>query len=401
MDNFGRQGDNRRMKSRLSRRISAVAPSATLAVSAKARELAEQGVDVVSFGAGEPDFDTPRPIIDAAVAALCGGDTRYPPVNGRKPLREAIARYLRQYCETPYSPDQICVTVGAKDALYHAFAAVIDPGDEVLIPAPYWVSYPDQVRLVDGVPVIVRPDRGLKVSAAALAAAASPRTRVLVLNSPNNPSGAVFGRVELEAIAALAAERNLLVISDEIYHRLVFGAARFTSFAALPDMIDRTLTINGASKTFAMTGWRLGYAAGPKWLIDAIAKLQGQTTSGAAGFVQAGATAALSGDQACVEQMRIVYEGRGRRMTAALNAISGVQCEPPEGAFYCFPNVARTFSQLGVRDADGFASTVLERAHVALVSGSAFGCPEHVRLSFAASDQEIDKGLERLARLLG
>ncbi|GMU84334.1 MAG: aminotransferase [Planctomycetota bacterium] len=389
------------MKHRLSRRISAVAPSATLAVAAKAREMAEQGIDVVSFGAGEPNFDTPAHVVDAAVAALRGGDTRYPPVNGRKPLRQAISGYLKRHCDAHFPADHICVTVGAKDALFYAFAATIDPGDEVLIPAPYWVSYPDQVRLVDGVPVIVKPDRGLKVSAAALAKAVTPRTKALVINSPNNPSGAVFSRVELEAIARVAEEHNLLIISDEIYHRLVFGGVEFTSFAALPGMLERTLVINGASKTFAMTGWRLGYAAGPKWLIDAIAKLQGQTTSGAASFVQAGATEAFGGDQECVEHMRVIYERRGMRMAEALNAISGVQCEMPEGAFYCFPNVSKAFARLEVADADAFATLVLERAHVALVSGVAFGAPEHCRLSFAASDDEIEKGLERLARLLG
>lgn len=361
------------------------------------------GAKIISFGAGEPDFPTPAHICQAAIAAIQAGDTRYPaPVAGKNLLRDAIVEYLARYCDVQYKQSEIIATVGAKDALFYAFASLLDPGDEVIIPKPYWVSYPDQVRLAEGVPVFVHdPDSDmLKVGAREIERAISPRTRALVLNSPNNPSGAVYSHRELLDIADLLRGREILVISDEIYHRLVFGDARFTCFAALPGMKEQTLTVNGASKTFAMTGWRLGYGAGPKWLIDAMTKLQGQTTSGPSSFVQTAAAAALRGPSEPVETMRAAYERRGTLMAAELNAIAGVRCPTPSGAFYCFPNVADTFGRFGVADADQWADRVLEEAHVALVSGVAFGAPAHVRLSYSTSDADIAEGLTRLKKLL-
>jgi len=365
--------------------------------------LREQGADVLAFAAGQPDFDTAEPVKRAAVEALRAGDTKYPPPAGKPPLREAVCAYLSRFCGLSYPPPQVCITPGAKDALALAFAALLDPGDQVLIPVPYWVSYPEQVRLFDGEPVFVAPadDGSLKVDPRALEAACTDRTRVLVLNSPCNPSGVVYRRDELEAIADVVRRHDLLVISDEIYHRLVFDGVEFVSFAALDGMAERTLTVNGVSKSFAMTGWRLGFAAGPQPLIDAMVRLQGQTTGGPASFVQTAAIEALRGDQGAVEQMRAAYQRRRRLMCDGLRALPGVRCTEPDGAFYVFADVRETFDRLGVADADAFAYKLLDEAHVAVVSGNAFGMPTHVRLSFACSDEQIAAGIERIARWPG
>lgn len=391
------------MAPRLSQRIESIAPSATLAVADKARALRERGVDVISFGAGEPDFETPAHVREEAIRALHAGDTKYPsPVSGKTALREAVCAYLREWSALDYAANQVCVSVGAKDSLHLAFAALLNPGDEVIIPAPYWVSYPDQVRLADGVPVIVQPAsrETLKVTSREIAALITPRTRALVVNSPSNPTGAVYSRRELESIAETLQGTDILVISDEIYHRLVFENPPQVSFASLAGMFERTLTVNGASKTFAMTGWRLGFAAGPRWLIDAMVKLQGQTTSGPASFVQTAMIAALRGPQDAVETMRRAYATRGAAMCDRLGRMPGVRCPRPHGAFYCFPDVSATFARLGVADADGFADKALDEAHVAVVSGTAFGSPAHVRLSFATNDAAIEEGLARLERWL-
>lgn len=387
---------------RLSQRVSQVAPSATLAMSARSRAMREAGIDVVTLAAGEPDFDTPEPIKQAAVEALAAGDTKYPtPVAGIAPLRQAICDYLRKWCALEYEPEQVCVGVGGKNALFALFQVLLDPGDEVLIPVPYWVSYPAQVQLAGGTPVCLRPRAGLKIDAETLAGAIGPKTRALVLNSPSNPTGAAYTREELESLAGVLRDHDVLVVSDEIYHRLVFAGEPHTAFATLPGMAERTVTINGLSKTYAMTGWRLGFAVGPAGVIKAMARLQGQATSGPTSFVQTAAVAALNGDQACVDEMRAAYRRRCELMVEGLRALPGVKCEAPRGAFYCFPEVSGTFERLGVEDANGFAEAVLDKAHVALVSGAAFGMPTHVRLSFATSDEQIEEGLRRLGRLLG
>ncbi len=381
----------------------ALKPSETLAVTEKIRALRAQGIDVVGFGAGEPDFDTPEHVKQAAFEALRGGDTKYPtPASGRIPLREAICEYLQRFGGLSYRPSQVCVSVGVKDALYLALQALLNPDDEAIIPAPYWVSYPDQVALAGGKAVVLQPAAGpgAKFNAADVRRALTPRTRVLIMNSPSNPSGVVYSRDELQAIADALRDTSVIVLSDEIYHRLTFDPPPAASFAGLPGMFERTLTVNGFSKTYAMTGWRLGYAAGPEPLIKTIGSLIGQTTSGAPSFIQTAAIAAVRGEQECVEKMRLAYRDRARRMCRRLDAMPGVRCPMPEGAFFCFPDVSGTFERLGVKDADGFAAAVLERAHVALVSGNAFGCPTHARLSFATSDAQIDAGLDRLERLL-
>jgi len=391
------------MKIELSQRARGLTPSATLAVSARARAMRDAGVDVIAFAAGEPDFDTADPIKEAAIEALRSGDTKYPsPASGIASLRNAVCAYLKKHCDLHYESGQICVSVGGKHALFLAFQTLLDPDDEVLIPVPYWVSYPAIAGFCGAKPVFVHPrdPSSLKVGPEEIKAASTPRTKMLVLNSPNNPSGAVYSRSELEAIADVLRETRVLVVSDEIYHRLVLDGPPQTSFATIDGMFERTLTVNGASKAFAMTGWRLGFCGGPRELIAAMGRLQGQTTSGATSFVQTAAITALSGDQTPVERMRDAYRSRGRLMCERLNALPGVSCESPHGAFYCFPNVASTFERLGVADSVAFAEEVLERVHVALVPGSAFGSPEHVRLTFATSEPVIDRGLDRLAELL-
>lgn len=392
------------MDVRISKLLSALAPSATLAVAEKAAALKARGVSVIDFSAGQPDFDTPQHIKDAATAALAAGDTKYPsPVSGKTPLREAVCQYYKNYAGVEYKPDQVCVTVGAKDALHLAFASLLDPGDEVLIPAPYWVSYPEQVRLCGGKPVIMREGipRGGKITAAELKAAINPRTKLFVFSSPSNPSGATYTRAELESLAAVLRDTNVLAFSDELYHRLAFDDRPCASLAALDGMLDRTLTINGLSKTYAMTGWRLGFACGPKPLISAMARLQGQTTTGAPSFIQTAAVTALLGDQKCVDEMRAAYRTRGGIMFDALSKIPGVSCERPEGAYYCFPDVSKLFQKLGAKDADQFAERILEEAHVAVVSGGAFGCETHVRMSFATGTANVEEGMRRFAKALG
>ena len=391
------------MNIELSNLVEDLSDSATLAVADKARELRAQGVDVVSFGAGEPDFDTPQHIKDAAVAALAAGDTKYvSPTSGKTELREAICDYTRRYCQVEYHPDQICVTCGGKDALYMALAAVINPGDEVIVPVPYWVSYPEQARMLGGKPVFVagEVEHGGRLDPRRLAEAITPRTRVCIINSPSNPTGYTYSRAELEAIAEVLRPTNVIVFSDEIYHRLYFGEEPPTSFAALDGMHERTLTFSGASKSFAMTGWRIGYAAGAVNVIQAMTRVQSQTTSGPASFVQSAFIAALTGDQECVEAMRRSFKARGEKMHAALEALPGVTCVKPTGAFYAFCDVSGTFSRLGVTNAAEFAQVALQRAHVAVVPGNAFGWDTHVRFSFATSEAVIDEGMRRMGEFL-
>lgn len=391
------------MRIDISERLAALKPSAPLAVVDRARNMRDRGIDVIDFSAGQPDFDTPQHIKDAAVAALAAGDTKYPtPTAGKNELREAIREYFQKYGGLEYQTHEICVTVGAKDALHLSFAAILNPGDEVIVPVPYWGSYIEHIKLAGGVP---RPltealSQNGKFNGAQLRAAITPRTRALIVNSPSNPSGAVFSRTEFAEIAAVIADTSLLVISDEIYHRLCFNGEICTSFAALPGMFERTITINGASKSYAMTGWRLGFAGGPEPIISAMSRLQGQTTSGATSFVQTAMIAAIRGDQSCVAKMAAAYQERGKRMHAALTAIAGVRCIMPEGAFYCFADVSGVFARVGVDNVDEFANRVLEQAHVATVSGSAFGSDRHIRLSFACGMNTLDEGMRRLTNFL-
>jgi len=393
---------------KLSGRISAVPPSATIAITARAKRMKADGIDVVSFGAGEPDFDTPQFIKDAAAEALQAGDTKYTPRQGAA-LQEAIAAKLARENNIHVSPGQILVTFGGKHALYAACQALIDPGEKVLIPAPYWTSYPEMVKLAGGRPVILRAGReqGFKITPRQVLDAADG-AKMLIVNSPSNPTGVTYTPKELAAIAEVVLKTDLIVLADEIYEKLIYGRTKFVSFAALDDRLgERTLTFNGLSKTFSMTGWRLGWVAGPREAIDAIARLKSHETTNPVSFAQAGALAAYTSPEAprAVEEMRREFERRGQHMAARLNAIEGVECIEPTGAFYCFPDVSahygRRLAGVRVNDSRSFAQVVLEEANVALVHGSAFGDDRCVRLSFAVSMDEIDRGIDRLEKLLG
>jgi len=391
----------------LADRMNLVSESITLAVSAKAAALKKQGVDVVGFGAGEPDFDTPAFIKDAAKQALDKGQTKYTPTPCLPELKAAIANKFNKENNLPYKPDQITVGAGGKHCLYMAFMAVLNPGDEVLIPAPFWVSYPEQVKLAGGVPKILKADESnnFKLTPQQLASAITPKTKVLIINSPSNPAGHAYNPDELKALADVAAKHpNLLIFSDEIYEKLVYNGLKFVSFAALNPaaLLDRTLTFNCHSKTFAMTGWRVGYVGGPKPIIDAMNKLQSQMTSHITSFCQLPAATALTDPRGpeTVEKMRQEFEKRGHHMAERLNALPKIKCVRPMGAFYCFPNVSAYFGKNGITDAVSFSAQLLEKNHVAVVPGNDSGFETHVRLSFATSLNQIDKGLDRIGAFL-
>lgn len=392
---------------KVSKRAQAVPPSATMAVTTRAKEMKAQGIDVVGFGAGEPDFDTPDFIKQAAIAALKAGQTKYTATSGTIELRKAISEKLKRENNLDYKPEQIIVNIGAKHSVYESMQAVVDPGDEVILPTPYWVTYPEAVKLAGGTPVVVRTQsaNGYKITPAELKKAITDRTALLVLNSPNNPGGFSYTPDELAAIAKTLEGTQVMVLSDEIYEKLVYGDTRFVSFASLSqDAYNRTLTVNGLSKAFAMTGWRLGYTAGPLEVIKAMGRLQDHMTQNPVTFVQAAAVAALKDTSDTVEKMRIEFEKRGRYIYERLNAIKGVKCDQPTGAFYAFPDVSghfgRTIGGTKITGSMDFATALLEQAQVALVPGEPFGCPENVRLSFACSLAQIEKGLDRIEKWL-
>ena len=397
----------------LALRLDQIAESITLAVTARANALKKQGVDVVSFGAGEPDFDTPVSIKDAAIAALRAGKTKYEPTVGTPEARKAIADKLTRFNKLPYPPEQIIVSVGGKHSLYVAFMAVLNPGDEVLIPAPYWVSYPEMVKLAGGVPVIIHgdPAHEFKITPKQLAQAITPKTKMFIMNSPSNPGGHTYDPTELSALAeVIRPHGNIWVCSDEIYERLLFNGQTRCSWAAIDWNIwkDRTITCNCLSKTYAMTGWRIGYTAGPKPLIEAMNKLQSQMTSNITSFCMPAIVEALSNPamENEVEKMRQAFEQRGVHIWKRLNTLPGFKCVRPTGAFYAFPSIngvlGKPLGKTGSKpkDAIEFCRIVLDEAHVALVPGNDFGFPDHVRLSFATSMEQIDKGMDRLEKIL-
>lgn len=390
----------------LADRAMQLTPSATLAVANKAAEMRRAGKDVIGFGAGEPDFGTPANIREAAKRALDAGHTGYAkPTHGIPEAKAAVCRKFEQDNGLQYTPDQVIVTVGGKEALFLGFAALVNPGDEVVLPVPYWVSFPEQIKLCGGIvrPVHADESNDMRLTARQFAEAVTPRTKVVVFNSPSNPGGFAYSPDETREIAAALSGRDIIVFSDEMYDQLRFGDRReHLSFAAISrEWYEKTITFNAASKTHSMTGWRAGYAAGPAKIIKAMCNLQSHTTSGTATFVQHALVEALTGDQSHVEVMRRAFEERGEHMWQRLSALRGVTCVRPSGAFYCFPNVSGTYAALGVSDSGGFCDVVLERAHVALVPGDAFGSESHVRLSFANSLEHIDRGLDRLEKLLG
>lgn len=393
---------------KIASRLDPIKPSITLAVTAKAAKLKAEGIDIISFGAGEPDFDTPAHIKDAARASLDKGVGKYTEVGGILPLRKAVAAELAAVHKTKIEPDQVLVSSGAKHSLYNLFMALLDPGDEVLIPAPYWVSYPDMVMLAAGRPVILetKAEDDFAVTAAQVAAACSGRTRAIVLNNPSNPTGAVYTRAQIEALAKVVIEKDLLVISDDIYRQLVYGDAEYVSIAAVsPEIAARTILVDGASKTYAMTGWRIGYTAGPRALIQAMAKIQGQSTSNPTHIAQIAAVAALTGPQECVAEMRKAFDERRLEMVKLLRDIPGVSCREPKGAFYAFPDLS---AFVGKKTQDGaiidddvkLCDWLVEHGKVAVVPGSGFGAPGFVRLSYACSMANIREGVGRLAKAL-
>lgn len=390
---------------KLSQRSEQLAESATLAVASKAAEMQKQGIDVVGFGAGEPDFATPENVRDACKSALDAGHTKYSkPASGILPAKEAACSKLKRENSLDYKPGQVLITVGGKEALYLACMALLDPGDEMILPAPYWVSYPEQAKLCGAKCVIVsgKEANSFKLTAQEIANAITPKTKALIFNSPSNPGGFTYTPDEVRAIAKVVEGKDIVVFSDEMYDRLIYGNQRFLSFAACsPQAFDQTLTFNAGSKTYAMTGWRVGYVAGPEPIIKAMAKIQSQTTSGTATFNQHALAAALNGPQDTVEEMRKEFERRAEYMWQRLNAIKGISCVQPTGAFYAFPNIAEAAGLLGVKGSLAFSATLLEKAHVAVVPGQAFGCDDNVRLSFATSMEQIQKGLDRMEKLLG
>ena len=390
---------------RLSRMSTGITKSPTFAVEAKAAAMRAQGIDVIPFGAGEPDFDTPEHIREEAKASIDSGHTRYTPTAGTAELRQAIADSILARHGLAYKPSNIIVSCGAKHSLFNAFLALVDPGDEVIVPAPYWVSYPDQVRIAGGTPVIVdTSSTGFKLTAEVLEAAITPHTRVLILNSPSNPTGASYTRAELEAIADVVVRHDLVVISDEIYDRLLYTGEDYVSIAALGGEVrERTLIVNGVAKTYAMTGWRLGWAAGNAELVDAMNRIQSHSTSNPCSVSQRAALAALRGPDVPVQAMVDAFRERGERMWERLNRIPYVSCPKPTGAFYCFPNVGRyvgiEFEGRLIESSYHLADVILEHAHVAVVAGAAFGCDGFIRLSYATSIDRIEDGMDRIERL--
>jgi len=394
----------------LADRLKTLAPSSTLAVQAKAKELRARGLDVISFGAGEPDFDTPQRIKDAAAQAMHRGQTKYTEVGGVPELRAAVCAKLKRDNGLDYEPADILVSVGAKHTLFNLVVALINPGDEVLVPSPYWVSYPEQARLLGGVPVEVPTSEatGFDLDPDRLAAAVTPRTKLIVLNSPNNPTGAVFSRAALEAVARLAVERRLWVVSDECYEALTFEGRHVSIASFGPEVKARTIVVNTCSKAYAMTGWRIGYAAGSSALIRAMTDVQSQVTSNPSSIAQWAAVEALTGSQDEVAKMAGEFDRRRRLVIAGLNALPGVRCVMPRGAFYAFANVSGLFGRTW-RRAGGAVSLessldvtafLLEEARVAVVPGRDFGSDAHVRLSYATSDALIGEGLARMAAAL-
>lgn len=389
---------------KLSSRLDLIKPSATMQVAEKATALRAQGIDLIDFGAGEPDFDTPQPIKDAAAAAMRAGQTKYTPVSGTDALRAAIVAKLRRDNGLEYDKREVLASCGGKHALFVAFHALFGPGDQVIVPAPYWVSYPDMLALAGAEARIVRTSEAndFKLAPAELEAAITPQTKAVIINSPSNPTGAAYDEHELRALLEVVAPRNIIVISDDVYEMMVYGGFRAGRVLHLkPDLRDRTLLVNSVSKTYAMTGWRIGYTAGPAHVIKAMSTLQGQMTSNPSSIAQAAAAHALGGPQDSVAPMMREFERRRDFIVQGLRAIPGVRCPKPQGAFYVFPNVSAYLNRgKGPKTGDDLAAHLIESAHVAVVGGTDFGYPDHIRISYANSMENLERGLERIAGAL-
>ena len=391
------------MATGLAKRAKAIKPSPTLAMAAKAKAMKAQGIDMVDFGVGEPDFDTPENVKQAGIKAIQTGFTKYTPAGGTEELKEAVIEKFKHDNGLVYEKPQVLISCGAKHSLYNIAEAIFDSGDEVIIPAPYWVSYPDQVLLNDAAPVIVETTEaeGFRISAEKLEKAITKRTKAIILNSPSNPTGLAYDRKTLETVASIAVKHGIYVISDEIYEKLVYDGFTHTSIASLgPEIKDLTIVVNGVSKSHCMTGWRIGYAAGPKDVITAMANIQSQSTSNPTSISQKAALEALKGPQDFLPVMNAEFDKRRKYMVERLNAFPGVSCLLPVGAFYAFPNVSNLYGRSAagrtVRNSGDMATYLLEEAKVALVSGDSFGADAYIRLSYATSMESIAKGLDRI-----
>jgi aspartate aminotransferase len=386
---------------RLTERINRIEPSATMAVVAEADKLRQQGIDVVDFGAGEPHFATPQHIKDAAIAAIQGNFTKYTAVGGTADLRDAIAHRHAIDFDSDYRREEVIASVGGKHALFNAVQVLVDHEDEVILPVPYWVSFKDIVRYAGGNCVLLATDeaQGFRVTAEMIERKVTPRTKLIILNSPSNPSGAVMSPEDLTEVVRLAHERGIWVISDECYVYLNYTAKRF-SVGSLREFRERMVIVGSLSKTYAMTGWRLGYALAPSAVVSAMQKLQSQSTSNPTSIVQKAAVAALKGPQQCVTDMRAEYINLRDHVVNGLRSIPGVKCTLPEGAFYSYPNVSAFFGRSGVESASDLAGKLLREAHVATVPGEGFGTRDHIRVSYATSMAELDRGLERMRKFL-
>ncbi len=389
---------------KLASRVSRIAPSPTLAMTATAKAMAAQGIDVVDFSSGEPDFDTPDPVKAAAEAAIRAGFTKYTPSSGIDELRQAIIEKLEHELGLRYEKSQILVSCGAKHSLYNLAEACFESGDEIIIPTPYWVSYADQAILNDATPVLLptRESDGYAIDVEDLRRAVTPRTKAIILNSPCNPTGATYDRQTLQAIADIAVRHHLLIISDEIYEKILYDGATHISIATLgPEVAAQTVIINGVSKAYAMTGWRIGYAAGPKNILTAMANIQSQSTSNPCSISQKAAVAALRLGAPFTEKMVVEFDRRRKVMVRRLNDIPGITCRMPSGAFYAFPNISGILGRQGpngpIQSPQAFADYLLKQAHVAVVPGEPFGSLEHIRLSYATGMDMIERGLDRIA----
>ncbi len=388
---------------KLAERIARIKPSETLAITAKTNALRAQGRDVIGFGAGEPDFDTPVNIKNAAIKAIEGGFTKYTPVTGTDELKDAIVAKLKQDNSLDYKRSQIVVSCGAKHTLYNLAQALFEEGDEVIIPSPYWVSYPDIVVLAGASPVYVTTDEkdGFKMKPQQLSSAISERTRAVIINSPSNPTGAAYSPDELKSLAKVLLDKDILVITDDIYEKIFYADFAFANIASAEERIkDKTIVVNGVSKTYAMTGWRIGYAACSEEIASAMNKIQSQSTSNPTSIAQKAALEAISGDQSAVPQMVNEFSKRRDFIVGALNAIDGIKCFSPEGAFYVFPNVSgvygRAFQGKKITNSAEFIDFLLDEANVAAVPGAAFGSDDHIRLSYATSMKNIEEGIKRI-----
>jgi aspartate aminotransferase len=390
--------------SQLSRRVQRVKPSPTLAVTARAAKLKAEGKDIIGLGAGEPDFDTPKHIAQAGIDAINKGFTRYTNVDGIVELKDAIIEKFKKDNSISYERNQVLVSSGAKQTIYNLCMAVLDPGDEAVIPAPYWVSYPDMVLLADGLPVTPNcpASAGYKLTPRQLEAAITPKTKLLLINSPCNPTGAAYTRAEWRALADVLLNHPRVIIgTDDMYEKIWWGSEPFCSLLTVaPELYDRTVTINGVSKSYAMTGWRLGYCGGPKDIINAMSTLQGQSTSNASSITQKAAVAALTGDQHCVADMNAEFKKRHDYFIAALNSLPGISALPGAGAFYAWADCSAAMAAFGIRDDNAFAEMLINEAGVAVVPGSGFGAPNHFRASFATSMAVLEKSIERMKKVL-